>query len=80
MTDLGQSVSRMEIDLMTRMTLVVPGNDGRGGASYAARVNRLIVDALVRDGFEVAEREGWAVPLACSTDVYRMEYRSDPDA
>lgn len=75
---LGQR-SEMELDLMTRMTLVVPGDDSRGGASYAAGVNSVIKNALRKAGYEVAVREGWAVPEACTTDVYRMELRPDEE-
>jgi hypothetical protein len=67
----------MELDLTTKMTLVVPGDDTRGGSSYAASVNNIIKSALRKAGYEVAVRQGWAVPDACTTDVYRMEIRSD---
>lgn len=71
--------SEMELDLTTRMTLVVSGDDRRGGASYAASVNNVVKNALREAGYQVAVRKGWAVPDACNTDVYRMERRSDEE-
>ena len=70
-------MSEMELDLVTKMTLVVPGDDRRGGASYAASINNIVKSALRQAGYEIAVREGWAVPDACTTDVYRMERRPD---
>lgn len=70
----------IEIDLQTRMTIVTPDTDQRGGTYFAARVNKLIRDALERDGFVFKVSPGRAEPIACVTDLYRMEYNEDDDA
>lgn len=47
---------------------------------FMARVNKCIRDALERDGFTFKVRPGYAEPIACVTDLYRMEHFDDDDA
>lgn len=63
----------IEMDFVTRFTVELPENTNRGGASLAARANRVIEHALRQDGFTIKRNEGGATELHCATDVHRIE-------
>lgn len=66
----------IEMDFRTRFTLMFDNDDERGGASYAARLNHVIVKALQAEGVRIKPNVGGATELLISTDVHRIEYVS----
>lgn len=63
----------IEMDFTTRFTVEVPENTTRGGASFAARINHVILLALTTDGLTIKRNDGGATELHCVTDVHRIE-------
>lgn len=61
----------VEYDLEVRISGTAPGPPR--GRTVAMRVERVVKDALARDGFEVRVTPGNAIPEACVVEVTRIE-------
>jgi len=63
----------IEMDFVTRFTVEMAESTTRGGASFAGRINHIILMALANDGLTIKRNDGGATELYCSTDVHRIE-------